>query len=203
MAFVIFDTEYTSWQGCQEHGWHGKHKREIVQIAAIKVSNDLRVLDTFNVLCKPNLNPILSDYFIKLTGITNQQIQRKGISFQKAYKKFQKFVGNSKCLSHGYGGRWDDACDGAIISENLKLYKLQIDSNIEYHNIAAWLIPEYKKIKLREHPKNSGHIAKTLHMDDKVKNLGIDEHNALYDSYSILMGIKYFRKDLNSLLKKL
>ena len=66
MAFVIFDTEYTSWQGCQEHGWHGKHKREIVQIAAIKVSNDLRVLDTFNVLCKPNLNPILSDYFIKL-----------------------------------------------------------------------------------------------------------------------------------------
>jgi hypothetical protein len=77
------------------------------------------------------------------------------------------------------------------------------DDLIEYHNIAAWLVPEYNKIRLREHPKNSGKIAKTLHMDYKIKNMGIDEHNALYDSYSILMGLRFFRKDLDSLLKKL
>ena len=203
MSFIIFDTEYTSWRGCQEHGWHGKQKREIVQISAIRVSNDLRVLDTFNVLCKPQINPVLSDYFTNLTGITNSQIQRKGISFQKAYKKFIKFVGKSHCLSHGYGGKWEDKCDGAIINENLILYKMPMDKNIKYHNIAAWLIPEYKKIKMKEHPKNSGRIAKYLNMDNKIKNMGINEHNALYDSYSILMGIRYFRKDLNSLLEKM
>lgn len=203
MSFVIFDTEYTSWRGCQEHGWRGNQKREIVQIAAIRVSNDLRILDTFNILCKPTINPILSDYFTNLTGITNSQIQRKGVSFHTAYKKFKKFVGKSHCLSHGYGGRWDDKCDGEIILENLSLYKMPLDNDIKYHNIAAWLIPEYKKHKIKDHPKNSGRIAKCLNMDNKIKNLGIDEHNALYDSMSILMGIKYFRQDLNSLLKNM
>ena len=203
MSFVIFDTEYTSWKGCQEHGWRGRQKREIVQISAIRVSNDLRVLDTFNVLCRPSINPILSDYFVNLTGITNKQIQSHGVSFKTAYKRFKKFVGASHCLSHGYGAKWDDKCDGDIILENLKLYNMPIDDDIKYHNIAAWLIDEYKKIKLGEHPKNSGKIAKYLHMDDKIKMLGIDEHNAMYDSYSILMGLKYFRKDIDSLLKEM
>ncbi len=203
MSFIIFDTEYTSWRGCQEHGWHGRQKREMVQISAIRVSNDLRVLDTFNVLCKPVINPVLSDYFVQLTGITNKQIQSKGIAFKNAYRKFKKFVGKSQCLSHGYGGKWDDKCDGVIIQENLKLYNMPIDNDIIYHNISAWLMPEYKKARLRECPKNSGKIAKILHMDSKIKTLGIDEHNALYDSYSILMGIRYFRKDLPDLLKKL
>lgn len=81
MSFVIFDTEYTSCKGCQEHGWRGRQQREIVQISAIRVSNDLRVLDTFNVLCRPSINPILSDYFVNLTGITNKQIQSHGVSF--------------------------------------------------------------------------------------------------------------------------
>jgi len=202
MSFVIFDTEYTSWQGCQEHGWHGNQKREIVQISALRVSNDLRVLDTFNVLCKPVFNPILSDYFVELTGITNNQIQRQGVSFDKAYKKFKKFVKISHCLSHGYGGKWDDKCDGQIILENLQLYKLPLDNDIKYHNIAAWLMQEYKKTKLKDHPKNSGKIARYLNMEKKIKALGITEHNAMYDSYSILMGIRYFRADLDSLLEK-
>ena len=201
MAFVIFDTEYTSWKGCQEYGWHGKQKREVVQIAAIKVSNDLRVIGTLNILCKPTINPVLSDYFTNLTGITNSMINAKGIKFANAYKKFKKFVGESPCLSHGFGGKWNDKSDGDIIIENFRLYKMQIDEDIKYFNIAAWLLPMYRRAKLRVYPKNSGKIAKTLGMDSHIKNLGIDEHNALYDSYSILMGIKYFRKDINSLLK--
>lgn len=203
MSFVIFDTEYTSWKGCQEHGWHGKQKREIVQISALRVSNDLRVLETFNVLCRPIINPELSEYFVNLTGITNAQIQHRGISFEKAYKKFKKFVGKSHCLSHGYGGKWSDISDGNIILENMRLYKMPIDNDIKYHNIAAWLVPEYKKIRLAQHPKNSGKIAKYLKMDDKIKALHITEHNALYDSYSILMGLRFFRKDIDSLLRKL
>ncbi|MCR4917750.1 MAG: exonuclease domain-containing protein [Alphaproteobacteria bacterium] len=203
MSFVIFDTEYTSWHGCQEHGWHGKQKREIVQISAVRVSNDLRVLGTFNVLCKPVLNPVLSDYFVGLTGITNEQIKRSGVSFQTAYKRFKKFVNGAHCVSHGYGGKWSDECDGAIINENLRLYNMSKSNDIKYHNISAWLVPEYRKIKLYPHPKNSGKIAKSLGMDESLKVLGINEHNAMYDSYSILMGLKYFSKDIDSLLKKM
>ena len=80
MSFVIFDTEYTTWPGCQENGWIGKQKKEIVQIAAIKVTDQLKVIDEFNALCKPVINPVLSDYFTKLTHITNEQVEKYGES---------------------------------------------------------------------------------------------------------------------------
>ena len=101
MSFVIFDTEYTSWKGCQEHGWTGTQKREIVQIAALKVSDDFEVEGTFNQLCQPAINPVLSDYFVELTKITNAQIKQYGLPFAEAYEKFAVFAANDVCFSHG------------------------------------------------------------------------------------------------------
>ena len=91
MSFVIFDTEYTSWKGCLEHGWVGNQKKEIVQIASIKVSDKLEVLGQLNLFCKPLVNPVLSDYFVKLTNITNECIDEFGVSFNDAYNKFKEF----------------------------------------------------------------------------------------------------------------
>ena len=54
-------------------------RKEIVQIATIKVDlSTLEVKDEFNVFVKPTYNPILSDYFINLTGITNKKIAQEG-----------------------------------------------------------------------------------------------------------------------------
>lgn len=37
-TFIIFDTEYTSWEGSQERNWNGENEfRELVQISAIRV----------------------------------------------------------------------------------------------------------------------------------------------------------------------
>ena len=88
MSFVIFDTEYTSWAGCQKNGWKGNQKKEIVQISAIKLSDNLNVICECNILCKPIINPILSDYFVELTHITNDQIMNMEISFKEWYNKF-------------------------------------------------------------------------------------------------------------------
>ena len=114
MPFIIFDTEYTTWPGCQENGWHGTQKKEVVQIAALKVSDNLKVLDKFNALCQPVINPVLSDYFTKLTHITNAQVKEKGISFSLAYKKFESFVGNNHCYSHAWGATYLNESDGKI-----------------------------------------------------------------------------------------
>ena len=194
MSFIIFDTEYTTWPGCQEHGWHGYQKREIVQLAALKVSDNLDVLDTLNLLCRPVVNPVLSDYFIGLTGITNEQVQKKGITFDEAYRKFQDFVGKDACVSHSYGKPWEDWSDGYIIEENLRLNQIHIDNPLPYYNIADWLLRQYQKSGIQHHPKSSGQIAKTLGIDYQIKELGLDEHNALYDVYSILTGMRYFFK---------
>lgn len=195
MSFVIFDLEYTSWKGCQEKGWKGKQKKEIVQCAAIKVSDDLMtVLGEFNVYCRPKINPVLSEYFKNLTGITNQLIQKEGVSFLKAYRQFKKFVGSDKCFSHAWGRPWEDKADGDIIQENLKLNNLAEDDAICYYNIAAWFQEKYQENHLKNIPKSSGQIAKVLKRDAVLKKRGLDEHNALYDVYSILEGLRFFEK---------
>ena len=192
MPFIIFDTEYTTWPGCQEHGWRGHQKREIVQLAAIKVSRDLRVLDTLNLLCRPVVNPVLSDYFTGLTGITNADVKTRGIEFKEAYRQFREFVGNNPCLSHSYGRPWTDETDGAVVAENLKIHQLSAGKALKYYNIGAWFMAQYARQGIQNPPKSSGQIVKVLGLESRIKKLGLDEHNALYDDYSILIGMRYF-----------
>ncbi len=192
MSFVIFDTEYTSWKGCLENGWQGSHKKEIVQIAAIKLSNKLEVLDSFNVLCKPIVNPVLSDYFINLTHITNDQIEKYGETFQENYNSFLEFVGNDICYSHSWIYDYKHKSDGKIIEDNLELYNLQTHKKLKYRNIAPIFKQLYTEKKIEVNNQSSGQIAEILGLADNMKNLGLNPHNALYDVYSILEGLKYF-----------
>ena len=192
MSFVIFDTEYTSWKGCQENGWHGNQKKEIVQISALKVSENLRVLAEFNVLCKPQINPILSDYFIDLTHITNAQINKKGKCFADAYKRFEAFVGKNKCYSHAWGADFFHKSDGEILNENIVLYKLPKPQEIAYRNIAPVFAKLYAKHNIPVKNQTSGQIVQILGIENKLKKLELNKHNALYDVYSILESLKYF-----------
>ena len=37
-TFIIFDTEFTAWEGSMQRGWSGQNEhREIVQISAIRI----------------------------------------------------------------------------------------------------------------------------------------------------------------------
>jgi len=202
MAFVIFDTEYTSWKGCQEHGWLGRQKKEIVQIAALKVSEDFRVLATFNQLCQPVFNPILSDYFMNLTHITNEDIKRQGVPFAEVYMKFCDFVQNKVCFSHAWGSDFFHPSDGAVIDENLNLCSIKKADHIVYRNIGAVFSDLYHKKNINITSQTAGQIAQLLHVDYQLKKLGIKPHNALYDVYSILEGLRYFRNDIIALKDK-
>ena len=64
---------------------------EIVEISAIKV-RDKKEINTFSELIKTK-NEI--GYFTtRLTGITNQMVQRDGKDLINVLKAFQKFLGN-------------------------------------------------------------------------------------------------------------
>ena len=201
MSFVIFDTEYTTWKGCLQNGWQGQQKKEVVQIAALKVDSDFNALAEFNRLCRPQINPVLSDYFMNLTGITNEQVVVHGVDFATAYADFKAFVGGDCCVSHGWGGAWQDACDGDILAENLRLYHLPQDTSIRYYNIAALFKEAYQKHKIEVKSQSSGQIVKILGLQKKLTELNLDEHNALFDVYSILCGIKHFKEDFTILRK--
>ena len=202
MSFVIFDTEYTSWKGCQEHGWHGTHKKEIVQIAALKVSDELEVLVEFNQLCQPKINPVLSDYFVNLTHIQNEDIQREGAPFEKAFANFRAFVGKDICFSHGWGADYYHKSDGAIIDENLELNHLSQKNDLTYYNVAAIFKELYQKNNIDIKSQASGEIATLLGIEDELSDLHLKPHDALYDVYSIYAGLCHFKEDALKLLKK-
>jgi len=200
MNIVIFDTEYTSWEGCQKFGWHGNQKKEVVQISAVKINPKLDIIDNFCVYIQPKINPILSDYFEKLTGITNKLIEKEGIDFEKAYNKFIHFAGDCVCWSHGWGSPLENESDGEIINDNLKLLNLS-PKNIKYRNIAAFFADMYKKYNIDIKSQASGTIATLLGREDNLHNLGISQHNAIYDVLSIVEGVRYFASDSKKLFE--
>lgn len=122
MDFVILDTEYTTWEGALQRMWSGPNEeRELVQISAIRLNNfnTLHLAKFFSVYLKPQINPILSDYFVNLTGINQEDLSRKGLSIEEGIKQFADFSKDSFCLC------WGD--DVKVIEKNIAL----IDSNIQ------------------------------------------------------------------------
>ncbi len=189
--FVIYDTEYTSWKGCQEKGWIEPQKKEIVQIAALKVEkSSLKVLEEFCCYIRPTYNPVLSDYFSALTGITNDKIEKEGVSFEKADERFAKFAGNLPCYAHGWGDG-DKIADGAIFKLNWEYNNLP-ERKLDFRNIATWFKERYKEHHIDIKSQASGQIIKLLHLEKNESVQGLDEHNALFDVYSILEGIRHF-----------
>ena len=94
-TITIFDLEYTAWECSMARHWlmPGEFK-EVVQIGAVKLDADsFAVLGEFEILVRPRINPLLSPYFEKLTGITSARIARQGTDFALAYARFVEFAG--------------------------------------------------------------------------------------------------------------
>lgn len=83
---VIIDTEYTTWQGALESGWSAPGQlKEIVQIAAIRVNDEFKEVDSLDLIVRPTVNPKVSDFFVELTGITQERIDEEGYLFDEAF----------------------------------------------------------------------------------------------------------------------
>ena len=121
---VIYDLEYTTWSGANERHWSGKDEyREIIRIGAISIDLDnLQEIEALDVFVKPSVNPVLSDYCVKLTDITNEQIQAEGITLHEALHKFIDFVGKRNTFCYGE--------DILNILENLRLNNIAFNARM-------------------------------------------------------------------------
>jgi inhibitor of KinA sporulation pathway (predicted exonuclease) len=116
--FVVFDTEYTCWEGAIERDWSGPGEyREIVQIGAVKIDAErqCREVAAFEVLIRPAINPLLSPYFIALTAIEQAAVDDSGVPFPEALEAFVKFLGDDVEAVYCNGS------DHRIVSENCRL----------------------------------------------------------------------------------
>jgi inhibitor of KinA sporulation pathway (predicted exonuclease) len=190
MTFVIFDTEYIADKGMKEEGFCGWQNREIIQIAAIKIGDDLEIVDEMNVYITPKLHSKIPQYFVNLTGITDEQMKEEGIAFDKAYKLFKDFVGDNVCYSHGWNFDKENDSDGEVMREMLTTYNMIDDKQPNYKNIAYWFRDKYKENGIKVDMQSSGEIATILGKEDELKQLCLQVHNAFYDVYSILIGLR-------------
>lgn len=115
---VLFDLEYTSWPGSLTREWSESwEQREVVQIGAIAANiheKGMKPLSEFEQLVTPKLNPHLSEYFVELTGISNERIAREGRLFPEAWDGFFRFCAGASQL-------WCVGRDGEVLRENLLL----------------------------------------------------------------------------------
>ena len=122
-ALVVWDTEFTAWPGSQERGWTrpGEH-RELVQIGAVALdaTAELKEIATFERIIQPKINPRLSQYFIELTGITQERVDSEGIPFPHALEAFAEFV------NHWGGGIGSFGRDDVVLDENCALHGIAL-----------------------------------------------------------------------------
>jgi inhibitor of KinA sporulation pathway (predicted exonuclease) len=175
---VLFDLEFTAWEGSMARGWSlpGEH-REVVQIGAVRLDGrTLQETATLDLLIRPRINPVLSDYFAALTGITNAELDRRGQDFAPAYGAFLTFVGEAPV---GCFGR-----DDRILMENLALYELHgLPRPPEAFNVKAWLVEHGIKLD----GIHSGMVAKQLGIEFTGRL-----HNALDDARALAAAVRHF-----------
>lgn len=197
---IVFDTEYTSWEGSNERKHSGENEhREIIQIGAIKLrkeNNKYCVIDKINnigyIYVKPKINTVLSEYITNLTGITNQNIIDEGYTFEEALKIFSQFCGNNQVYSYG-----DDFND--VIVENINLYTSRFPGKFNY-NFLNNLYENSKDIRklfdyngINTNKYTSGEVYKSLNI--KVENE--NNHFAIWDCLSISLTINGLIKNNN------
>ncbi|MFO1186916.1 MAG: 3'-5' exonuclease [Alphaproteobacteria bacterium] len=175
---VLYDLEFTAWEGSLARGWsHPGEHREIVQIGAVRL--DGRTLEetaALDLIVRPRINPVLSDYFVGLTGITNEEVAARGQDFAPAYEEFLAFVGTAPT---GCFGR-----DDRVLMENLALYELQaLARPPEAFNVKAWLVE--RGIKLDG--IHSGMVAQQLGIAFTGRL-----HNALDDARALAAAVRHF-----------
>jgi inhibitor of KinA sporulation pathway (predicted exonuclease) len=173
---VVFDLEFTAWEGSVASRWSRPGEfTELVQIGALRVDARSFAVETeMNVLVRPRLNPVLSDYLVKLTGITNDELAERGADFTNAYDQFISFAGDGPIVAFGR--------DDLIFETNLKLYGIRNPSPLpRYVNIVPWLIENGIDPK----GKNACDVSPLAGVAFKGQ-----KHNALADAHSVLAGVK-------------
>ncbi|HEY0300341.1 MAG TPA: 3'-5' exonuclease [Rhizomicrobium sp.] len=173
---IVFDLEFTAWEGSMRHRWLRPGEfREVVQIGAAKVdAGSLDVIETFDALVKPRINPSLSPYLQNLTGISNEAVREHGRDFAAVYDAFLAFADGAVTSAFGR--------DDYVLEENVRLYGLSPSRPLpEFRDSRPWF---------RAHGFETG----GRHSCDVGPALGVPfeghAHNALADSLSVAAGMK-------------
>ena len=119
MDYIVLDMEWNQpWPGSPSARkvLPVQIRGEIIQIGAVRVTEDQQVADEFQVLIKPKYYRRLNRRVSKLTGIKESQLREEGVSMEEAMEAFRTWCGEDVIfLTWGFD-------DITILKENLRLY---------------------------------------------------------------------------------
>ncbi len=143
---------------------------EIIQIGAVKLNDDFKIIDSFNKLIKPQIYKNIHPHVQKITGFVNDNFTNAN-TFPEVYADFNKFIGDDSPIMCTWGNS-----DIRALYRNLTYYKL-IDSPIIIQYI------DVQNIATKFLKYNRGGA---IGLKNAVDMLGIKTnefyHNAYYDA---------------------
>ena len=122
MNYIVLDMEWNQpWPGSPsaKKVLPVAIRGEIIQIGAVRVTEDQQVADEFQVLVKPKFYRHLNRRVSKLTGIKETRLRDEGVTFPEAMEAFRSWCGEDIVfLTWGFD-------DIGILRENLRLFGLE------------------------------------------------------------------------------
>ena len=119
MNYIVLDMEWNQpWPGSpsSKKVLPVQIRGEIIQIGAVRLSEDQQVQDEFQVLIKPKYYRSLNRRVSKLTGIKESRLREEGVNMNTAMAQFRAWCGEDVIfLTWGFD-------DITILRENLTLY---------------------------------------------------------------------------------
>ena len=180
--FILVDLEFTAWEDSLRTSWASETQfREIVNIGAVRACIDtgtIKILDKFDVIVTPKINPKVSEYFIALTGINNEEIS-KGISFEDALGRLVSFIGNTKYL-------YANGSDYSVLVENMMINLLKTTCP-KIFSIRRYLS---KYLELESKDTISSELYKFTRFSS---TLNLKSHRGVDDCLSILAAIAHIQ----------
>lgn len=175
MNYVILDLE-----------WNGTYSRriksfinEIIEFGAVKVDEQLNIIDTFEALVRPQVGKKISGKIKTLTSITNEELAG-GLQFMQVISRFKKWMGEAVLMTWGIS-------DILALIENCRYFcgNEKIPFLSSYVNLQSYCETQMDYEEGKQMGLSTS--ARLLEIDED----GFDHHRALGDS---LLSLRCFQK---------
>ena len=131
MNYIVLDMEWNQpWPGSPsaKKVLPVQIRGEIIQIGAVRITEDQKVADEFQVMIRPKFYRHLNRRVSKLTGIKESQLKTEGVPFPEAMQAFRSWCGEDIIfLTWGFD-------DISILRENLQLFGLSTEWTGKWYN---------------------------------------------------------------------
>lgn len=166
MNYIILDLEATCWLGKPPKGIN-----EVIEVGAVKVNQYGEVKGYFSKLIKPSINPRLSGFCKKLTGIKQEQVNAAD-GYIKVIDQFKEFIDlDEEFMLFSWGDN-----DKPYFVSNCKLH------DIDYEWLEPFVDMRKKYLSFNGNRKKSG--LKFIVESEGFEFEG-DQHSAYVDAYNL------------------